>query len=171
METQLPWEQMRNTGLASVSLLAVALSLSASSAQAADVKVTFLSDPTGATLYEEVKGTQKLWGYAPVTLKWQVPRKWKACITLSPMKVRWVSGAEASITLQVCPQAGKNQQFVFQRPAGVPGLELDAQFAIEMLRNAALAAPPSTPEYVAPPPAPQHCTSTLIGNQVFTNCY
>ncbi len=157
------------TGLARIGVLSLALSLPTSYAAANDVKVSFLSDPTGATLYEDNAGSLKLWGYTPFVLKYQVPRRWKACVALKPLKVRWVSGAEASITLEVCPQTGKNQQFVFQRPTGVPGLELDVQFAIAMLQNARLAAPPPAAVYI--PPAPRHCTSTAIGNQVFTNCY
>jgi hypothetical protein len=155
--------------LARIGVLSLALSISTSYAEANDVKVTFLADPTGATLYEEVNGSYKLWGYTPLILKWQVPRKWSTCVALSPMKVRWVSGAEASITLKVCPQTGKNQQFVFQRPSGVPGAELDAKFAIATMRNATLAVPPPpAPIYI---PHTTHCTSTVIGNQVFTNCY
>jgi hypothetical protein len=155
--------------LATIGALSLALSLPTSYAAANDVKVTFQSDPTGATLYEDSAGSQKLWGYTPVVLKYQVPKRWNACMALKPLKVRWASGAEASITLNVCPQTGKNQQFVFQRPTGVAGLELDVQFAIAMLRNAAIAAEAPAPVYI--PPAPKHCTSTVIGNQVFTNCY
>lgn len=159
--------------LGRIGVLLLAVYLLPSNAAANDVKVTFQSDPTGATLYEEVNGSQKLWGYAPITLKYQVPRKWKACMSLNPLKVRWASGAEASITLSVCPQTGKNQQFTFQRPTGVPGLELDVQFAIAMLQNAAAAAAAQAaaePVYI-PSPAPMHCTSQVIGSQVFTNCY
>lgn len=164
-----------STSLARVGVLSLVLALSTSYAEAADVKVTFQSDPIGATLYEEVNGSQKLWGYAPFTLKFQVPRKWTTCMSLTPMTVRWVSGAQASITLSVCPQTGKNQQFTFQRPTGVPGVELDVQFAIAMMQNAAAAATAAAqaaarPVYV-PPPAPKHCASTVIGNQVFTDCY
>jgi hypothetical protein len=162
--------------LARIAALSLAVSLPSRYASANEVKVTFLSDPTRATLYEEVGGSQKTWGYTPVILKYQVPRKWNACMALKPLKVRWASGAQASITLSVCPQTGKNQQFVFQRPTGVPGADIDAQFAIAMLQNPARAAAEApAPVYIPPiyiPPAPRHCTSTVIGNQVsdFTIC-
>lgn len=148
--------------------LLLAVLLGAVNGEAADVKVTFQSDPPGATLYsEDIPGTLKLWGYAPLILKFQVPRNWKDCIHTNPMRVRWLSGAEAAVSgIELCPQVGKNQQFTFMRPAGIPGAEIDGQFAIQLMQRQA---PP--PSVYVPPPAPVHCTSTVIGRQVFTNCY
>lgn len=153
-------------------MLAVMLLLSAATVEAADVKVALRSDPPGAMVYTGPlpagSDQVKAWGYAPLVLKWAVPRRWNSCLQTEPIRVRWLSGAEATIpSLQLCPQTGKNQQFTFMRPTGVPGVEIDGQFAVQLLQQA-----PAAPAAVyAPSPQPVHCTSTLIGRQVFTNCY
>lgn len=151
-------------------LLALLFTLTvATSAHAADVKVTFQSDPPGATLYTVLNDTPRLWGYAPIVMKWGVPKKWTTCLQTEPILVRWLSGAEARIdTLRLCPQVGKNQQFSFIRPTGVPGVEIDGQFAVQILQQRA-PAPVIIPPYV--PPAQTHCTSQIIGRRVVTNCY
>jgi hypothetical protein len=163
------------TVMMKVSVLVLAFVLAGATVEAADVKVTFLSDPPGAVLYsEEVPGSPKQWGYTPYFLKFSVPKKWSECSHTPPLRVRWLSGAEASIeALTLCPEFGKNQQFTFMRPSGAPGAEVDGQFAILLLQQQASAPPP--PAYIPPPVEPvrlpTHCTSTVIGTQIFTNCY
>jgi hypothetical protein len=134
--------------------------------------VTFHSDPEGAMVYAN-EGEQ-LAGYAPVRLKYtptEQLRAGKGCMTLQPVKVRWASGATASIaTLQASPAQGGEQQFSFVRP-DLPGRELDVQFAIARIQNTALVAAAQAQSLPVPVYTPKHCTSTLIGNQVFTNCY
>ena len=96
------------------------------------LKMTYHSDPEGATLYE---GTTR-WGYTPVTLTYPASKiafYHHQCIQLNPAQVRWASGATTSIrNLQACPAAGSVQQFVFMRPAGAPGADVDANFAVQI---------------------------------------
>ena len=139
-------------------------------AYAADVTVTIQSDPPGATLVSEDKpDTFKLRGYAPVTLKDPLPMKWSECLRTSPLRVRWLSGAEASVTgSSGCPQAGKNQQFTFVRPVGAPGAEIDGRFAVQWMQRQA---PPPANVIEEPAYHATHCTSSVIGTQVFTTCF
>lgn len=150
-----------------VTIMCVVLVLTASVVRA-DVTVTFQSDPIGATLYEEIEGVLKMWGYTPFRLKYKTPRRWSGCMDSKPLRVRWVSGAEANIDrLQLCSQVGKNQQFTFLRPLGVPGVEVDGQMAIAILQRQSV----PQPVYVPPARTPTACTSTAIGNTVSTRCY
>jgi hypothetical protein len=141
------------------------------SAAWADVSVTIQSDPIGATLYEQIDGVLKMWGYTPFKLKYKTPRRWSGCTSTKPLRVRWISGAEANIeSLQLCAQTGKNQQFTFMRPVGVPGVEIDGEMAIAMMKQQNVPAP----VYIPPPPpakTPTTCTPTVIGNMVRTRCY
>ncbi len=162
--------------------------LGVASAEAADVKLTLYSDPVGATVYdagrvlpsdfswwtEHAPGaapeTWRRWGIAPVTLKWPVPRHWTECLTTYGMRVRWASGAEATLpSIRLCPQPGKEQQVTFMRPTGVPGADVDAQFAAQLLLLQQAQTPP--PVVYVPPPKALYCTSQIIGWQVFTHCY
>lgn len=71
-------------------------------------------------------------GYAPLTLKYELPNRFfkgTACTQLAPIRVQWVSGAEVAVT--ICPQVGKRQMSTFARPTGVPGVELDIDFAAQ----------------------------------------
>jgi hypothetical protein len=92
-----------------------------------------------------------------------------------------------SDTLNICPQRGGKQEFVFVRPP-VAGRESDIQFLGEAQRAAALkeqadaallaallgtyatAAPYVAPVYQAPARAVV-CTSRLSGKMVYTTCY
>ena len=92
------------------------------------VKLTILSDPAGATVYAN-QWTHEEYGYAPVTLQYEVGRdffKQNRCVTTHPIKLRWVSGAEATVSPRICGGGGKSQTFVFVRPVEGPGRELDA---------------------------------------------
>jgi hypothetical protein len=58
------------------------------------------------------------------------------CVRINPVQVRWASGVTVSRDdLQVCPQSGFSQQYVFLRPAA-PGAEVDANFALQLQGNA-----------------------------------
>lgn len=166
-----------------LSRLAIALLLSGICAGCASLRVTYHSEPEGALLYEG--GT--LWGVTPMTLKYQMPSTFTRqgdCLTLRPSTVRWASGAEASIPgLQVCPQQGREQQFVFARPTGLPGRELDVQVAIQSLQNQLtqqLVAAEQDAAFwqlygalIQQNRAAQqtlNCTSNVIGQTVFTSC-
>jgi hypothetical protein len=102
------------------------------------LSMTYLSDPEGASLYEGAR----LLGYTPVTLTYQASRAAFAhneCLGLNSLHVRWASGVVASApNLQACPAPGYSQQFVFKRPADVPGLEMDTAYAAQLERNPAL---------------------------------
>lgn len=158
--------------------IALAVLLSTALPASADVKLFVLSDPVGATVYYSTTGVGDPTTYAGmagsgVYLKFKTPRRWKECVRSGPVKVRWVSGAEATLdTVEMCPAVGKNQQIMFVRPA-LPGVEIDAQYAGALLAAERASAPP--PE--APPPTtyqplrmPRYCTSRLSGNRVVTTC-
>lgn len=161
--------------------LACGLCLVAAVSEANDVKVKLVSLPEGASVFTtQPDGSEKLWGTGPVTLQWKVPNKWKECFTTEAVKVRWISGVEASVTgLNVCPQTGKNQQFVFQRPVDAPGVELDVQYAVALMQSATAAAAAAEQARAARraallalvPPRQKICTSNIVGTQVFTYCY
>lgn len=129
----------------------------------ASVRVWYLSDPPGAMVYW--RGQQLP---APIWVRLPTPRPWTACARAEPVKVRWVSGAEVDVSaLDLCPASGREQQFTVFRPKGVPGVELDALYAAALLQSRVAAPAPVAPPVIAPP---RQCTTTVIGNQVFTNC-
>jgi len=157
----------RGAGIALAIAGALALTAACASmpGRRASVRVTYLSDPPGAAVYEG----GKQWGRAPVTLIYHPPGRFTECLRLNPVTLRWVSGAEATVdALDACPAAGRDQQFTMFRPKGVEGLELDVQYAIALLQPAA--ARPSAEPPPAPITMPRNCTTTVIGNQIFTNC-
>ncbi|HXI11336.1 MAG TPA: hypothetical protein VNM92_01655 [Thermoanaerobaculia bacterium] len=144
------------------------------SAQTTKIEVTYHSDPPGASVYEE----GRLWGVAPIKIKYNLAGKFKECAALKAVTVRWVSGAEVSMgELTICPQNGKKQQFSFMRPTGIPGIELDVTFAIDMMRSQAAQHAASAASDAAGAAAvaavfqrPKQCITTVIGTQIFTNC-
>lgn len=106
-------------------------------------QVTYHSDPPGAMLYD---ANGLYWGRTPVTLAYPgaVPTfRQGQCTLVVPVNVRWTSGATAAQQLRICPAQGLLQQFVFVRP-DEPGREIDAQFAVELARQSASAAPTSS---------------------------
>jgi hypothetical protein len=167
-------------GVVALSLVVSAVTLGAAGPKR--LTLTVYSDPAGATIYQN----DQVFGYAPTRLKYKVTKGFRAgkeCARLIPLKVRWASGAEASIGDQTaCPQNGGNQQITFVRPTGVDGREMDVLFAIQitslMQQRAAneAAATAAAWDAIVPfrpivPARPVHCTSQVIGRQVFTNCY
>jgi hypothetical protein len=102
------------------------------------LSMTYLSDPAGASLYEGAR----LLGYTPVTLTYQDSRAafaHKECLRLNSLHVRWASGVVASApNLQACPAPGYSQQYMFKRPADVPGVEIDLNYAAQLERDPAL---------------------------------
>ena len=137
------------------------------------IEVTYTTDLAGAMLYEG----ERAWGMTPVLLKYELP---EGCTNVRPLTVRWPSGAEASIAaLTVCTKMGKHQQFAFNRPVGYPGREVDAQFALQ-LAQMSLQQQQADSAYllslrrtlrIPTPTLPIHCTSQVVGNQLFTNCF
>lgn len=146
--------------------------------------LTINSDPQGATVYTNASET--LVGYAPVTLKYKVSRDFKRkgeCEVLQPIRVRWASGAESSAPkVTACGSASLKQEINFTRPVAAPGQELDAMFAIQVQQLALMQAQAKaqaeadlisqlTAAFKIPAPTTKTCYSTIIGKQVFTNCY
>jgi hypothetical protein len=130
---------------------------------------------------------KQLVGYAPIRLQYKPPQSFlsgAACWDVQPSMVRWATGAEASITsLRVCPQYGLNQQFVFVRPTGLPGREVDAQIAMQLQQNAALQQQAAAQReatlrqtysaLIQRNQAMQRtmiCTSQVVGHMVYTTC-
>lgn len=154
--------------------------------------ITYHSDPEGAMLYANAANT--LFGYTPMTLKYKPSdafKKGKECFRVQQSMVRWASGAEAKIdNLDACPQNGATQQFVFVRPEGVPGREIDAQVGAQwqlLLQQQAMQQELETQAYLqrlsniwnSYSQAIQanrqrlgqvNCTSHAIGSYVYTNC-
>ena len=142
------------------------------------VRVTYYSDPNGAAFYEG----QRAWGYTPFTLIYSISPQDKArgYVSLSPTKVVWASGASATVESQIAELSkGTNFSFVFVRP-DVSGLDIDMNFALQLERNQILQQQAQdqafwqlynsfqkfTPAYNPP----THCTSSVIGNSIYTDC-
>lgn len=155
------------------------------------LRVTYLSDPPAAVLY----GGQQNFGYTPRTLYYQVtPDAEKiGYMILEGTSVQWASGATASIpSLRADLRIGLNHQFTFIRPKGIPGLEADYRFALELEKIKimqqqvrALQAQAQAQREQAEAlqklfnditfqyrqPSHRSCTSTLRGNMIITDCY
>lgn len=177
------------------SVIALLSLLVASPALAADVWVTVASDPPGASIFWTSPGVvnqhEIAFGPAPQSIKVHVGDK-DGCVYTNAIRVRWVSGIEASLpTVWVCKKGpNPGEPLLFIRPSGVPGLETDARYALDLARLAldqqrvkdghdatiigAALAGTAIGQAFAPPPAvyvpPVHCTSSLIGSTVYTNC-
>jgi len=149
------------------------------------VRITYYSDPPGATLYEG----QIAHGYTPITLIYNIPPEAinNRFLNINGVKVIWPSGVSASIdSLIVDRDKDSNFYFNFIRP-DVPGREIDVNFALELERQRLLRAQqvlglwqtyntflnryrqfyvPTLPIFNS-----FNCTSTVIGNNVYTNCH
>lgn len=172
-------------------LVAVVLLLS-TPVFAAETWVTIASDPPGASIYWiDRSETVLAFGEAPqrIQVRW---RNKGPCTDTKALRVRWVSGAEASLpTLHVCKTTPGKTPVLFIRPSGIPGLEQDARYAHDLadrvearVEAARLAKQQRRRDYWAgvaenlrnmpppvflPPPAVS-CTSFVVGTTVFTNC-
>ncbi len=120
-------------------------------------------------------------GYTPITLEYNASEDFKkgGCMMLRPPMVRWASGAEASVqSLQACASTGYEQGFVFLRPTGLPGRELDVQFSLEreririMNEQNAIQLFNALNQQNRPiiTQTPVNCESQVIGNNIYTNC-
>jgi hypothetical protein len=154
----------------------------AGSGCASRIQVDYLSDPPGATLYEEGRPI----GVTPVSLYYAPDASFKngSCQRAKGTSVVWASGVRAEISfLELCPNVGWTQHYWFRRP-DVPGRDVDMNFALQMQRNgimqqqAAAQAlsnmrPPLTPYQLPAPPRmgpALSCTSYNSAGQVITNC-
>lgn len=95
-----------------------------------NLRVTYYSDPSGAKFYEN----GRYLGTAPMTLNYEPTPEFNngECMFLKPFTARWLSGAENSFTsIKACAPEGKKQNITFLRPANIPGVEIDAQYAAQ----------------------------------------
>jgi hypothetical protein len=160
-------------------------------------KVTIYSDPPGATVYS---GGRNM-GTTPLILKYDL--KWNACKKQQTQHtelthVVWLSGVTSGdVEIPLCPQYTKHQ-FTFARPTGVPGIDLDAQYAMQLeaqraaqtaadrqayrdwsaqfgaqqqqARERALAYFLTPRPVVVTPPTAWHCSTVVVGQVAQTNC-
>lgn len=133
------------------------------------MRVTYDSDPKGATLYQNGQPM----GTTPVTLQYQTDPAFRkgGCKQLTGTEVKWASGVTASVpSLQACASAGYAQRFTFVRP-DVPGREVDANFALQLQRNHIMQSANEIQLMNATKPASAvRCTSRQVGFTVRTIC-
>jgi hypothetical protein len=153
------------------------------SVSAADVVVTYRTEPAGA----QVARAGQVFGLAPVKVRYPLPKPWTSCVTIPEIQVTWVSGASQTVPAQpMCPPSHRGYDVVIRRPAGIRWLHLDEGLA-SFLQNPILA--PTAWSYfdqerqllelpaAGPVPPPQgvslpiQCFSTLLGNTLTTTCY
>ena len=99
----------------------------------ADVWVSIVTSPTGATI-DRGAAIPKRPGWltrGDDSNVWRISTPKHGCSLVLPFTVTWVSGASVSIdNLRVCD--GKEETYTITRPAGVDGVEIDAQYAIQL---------------------------------------
>ena len=91
------------------------------------IKITYTSDPPGAT-FREPSGKV---GYLPLHDRYDISDDFKkgGCINLDNIEAQWRSGAKASSgSVQVCGREGANFKYEFKRPSH-PNLLMDQQKA------------------------------------------
>lgn len=101
---------------------------------AAQIQLTYLSDPPGATLYRQGVPV----GLTPQVISFpagEAFEKGGQCVTIPAASAKWASGAQAALPdQQICPPQGLAHRFLFVRP-DVPGRDVDMHFALELERN------------------------------------
>lgn len=164
-----------------ISLVAVLLL----SGCASQLSVTYDSDPPGAVFYS---AGQRM-GYTPQTVYYNISDETqkRGFMNLNDAKVQWASGAIAETkSLNVdLKKFGYSQSYIFKRPDGIPGREIDERFALELDRTRAMQRQAAAQEEQA---AAQHrqaaaqeeqaaaasrsrnCTSTVNGKTVNKSC-
>jgi len=101
------------------------------------LQVTYYSDPSGASLYED----GKYMGQAPVTLRYNLSNTalQSRATKIKGLTARWVSGATTSLNLtNVNLNNGFQQTYTFVRPTAYPGREMDVAYAIESNKQKAV---------------------------------
>ena len=149
---------------------------------ATGIRVDYGSDPIGATVYEDGRSL----GTTPMSVRYEPDETFKrgGCMRTKGTSAVWASGARAQISyLELCASRGMVQNYVYGRP-DVPGREIDANFALQLQRNAIMrqqANSAATANYLmllnanrpAPPSFPQqtNCRTVYSGNVANTQCY
>lgn len=145
------------------------------------------SQPEGAYITEVETG--KSFGMAPVAVVYDpaslnLHKNPEGCFLVKGFEARWVSGAITTISpIKLCGSSVGNYNISLNRDSSYPNLEKDLQFAIQLqtLRAqqqqaqaakdsaaAALWSAWSTSQQNKPNQI--RCTTTPIGNSVYTNC-
>jgi hypothetical protein len=107
----------------------VCLVIGVASPLMAEVALTVYSQPAGATASWVSNGQAFT---LPLTVNLLAANK-KSCETLGQMNIAWPSGASVVIgNFPVCGKTGKKQSFTVARPSGLPGAELDYQYAAQL---------------------------------------
>jgi hypothetical protein len=146
------------------------------------LKVTYVSDPPGAMLYQDGQAV----GYTPYTLYYNPTDEHRQYgrMRVRGTKVVWASGASAEVSHLDADleRYGYNQQFTFARP-NVPGRADDMRFALELERlriQRAQAQAQADQAYWQMYNAiqqqnraqqPTYCSSSVFGNTISTTCY
>lgn len=86
--------------------------------------ITFESNPTGA----QISSSGQQFGQAPATIVYTFKQNRGEAVL--PVTATWVSGAQS--TVQIRFVGGSEGGFIIQRPANAPGLEVDAQIAMQL---------------------------------------
>lgn len=125
------------------------------------VAVTYFTEPANGSVYSPSEG---LYGATPLTLYYELPRRWDGCVQLEPLRARWASGAESEVQLSACPENGRNQHYTFVRPAQA-GADVDIWFADKVEQLAMV----DEPANVSKNPANAARVEPLGGNLVSCN--
>jgi len=106
-----------------VALIAILAGLGASiavyrysaSPKSADLSVTFVSDPPGATLVSV--DNRNVVGVSPFTVAYTRPAQWTTCVSYRGFRASWPDGRELTVNLiELCPDGGVNQELRFSAP-------------------------------------------------------
>lgn len=141
---------------------------------ATQIRVDYISDPPGATLYDDGRPL----GVTPVRLSYPADEAFKGgqCQDLKGTTAVWASGARAEVSsLNACRSVGWIQSYVFVRP-DVPGREVDMNFALQLQRNGIMQqqvdnAAAQNAINAKRKAAPKNCTTVFSGYVANTTCY
>lgn len=161
-----------------------------------NLNLTYNSDPSGAMLYDGEKSI----GYTPITVSYILSKEDinRGHFILKEKNVRWVSGAtKFAETIKINLSNGFQQEYNFVRPKDAPDKNLDTQFAAELIKarimqqqvdaqklsyekqhrlqqeQIQLLKHKQENQLMQPfqHNSRQHCTSRMVGNQIYTDCY
>jgi len=97
--------------------------------------------PEGAEVFEVTSSGRHPWGRSPVRLKYEIfaqkriaGRRQDGCMPTMKFEAHWPSGAKSTIeSLSLCGEMKAEETRVIDRPVGMPGLEVDQNFAAALI--------------------------------------
>lgn len=100
------------------------------------MSMTYYTTPAGASLYHN----GQYLGTTPCVLYYWLGESYdrtRSVLPLDSVTLKWISGAtvETGVIEADIRKNGINQRVTIERPAGVPGLQMDRQYAFEVLRD------------------------------------